>query len=111
MDKGCFLSRDIADVGQIHLKMGRERLAHFNMEKRRGADLSTPGMARLLPQILQHGVLKSFALVKDFAHSIVLSERGNGVSDILFRLHHDVHGMYNDRQCWPHVQRLRVGQS
>ena len=50
-DKECQTIRVIADVGQIHPKTNREGLAHF-VHKSRATDLSVPGMARLLLQIL-----------------------------------------------------------
>ena len=52
MDTECHSNGAIADVGQIHPKTNRGALAHFVGEKRRGAGLSAPGMARPLPQIL-----------------------------------------------------------
>jgi len=50
-DKECHARRVIADVGQIHPKTNWEGLAR-SVQESRATDLSAPGMACLLPQIL-----------------------------------------------------------
>jgi hypothetical protein len=57
MGKGCQLSEVIAGMGQIHPKMNREGLARF-VRKTGDSNLSAPGMAHLLPQILSTRILE-----------------------------------------------------
>ena len=66
-------------------------------------------------------MLKLLVVVVDFTHSIVMAQRGEDVSNILFglrallRLHVlfslEVLGKYDNRQCWPDIQRLRADRS
>ena len=60
-------------------------------------------------EFFQQGILKSPLAVIDFTHSIVMPERGDGINAIAFGLH--VLGEYDDRQCRPDIQRLRVDRS
>jgi len=106
MDKVSHSSGVFADVAQVLLKNESGRAGMFCRKEESSRLVSAGNGPCIVANSFQQEILKLPGAVIDFTHSTVMPERGDDISHILFGLH--VYGKYDDRQCWPDIQRLRV---